>query len=263
MARTYVNVESVHSQRENAYMTDRITIGAQLLALKERSKLSLDKIASRAKYGGRSSLQRYFSADYDVDYLPRSIAERLADALEGDEVSREDVLALAGIPAPNAVAVKLEGGADVTLPRDVEVYGTALGAPREFDGQAIEQTTLNTGEIITYIPRPPALNGIKAAYALYVQGSSMSPRFEDGETIFVTDSRQHRPARITDDVVVYLRCDEEDDGSTSTGVMVKRLARRTAHFVELQQFNPPVTFKVPMERILRVDRVVPWAEIFS
>lgn len=263
--RTYVNVESVQALREKEGMADKITIGERLLEWKQLSGLSLVKIAKAAGYeGGGSSVQRYFNKDYDPDFLPRDVAEKLAGVFGEYGVGKGDVLALAGLPTSNATIARLEGGADVSLPRDIPVHGTALGAPREFDGHAIEQTMLNSADPITYIPRPPALNRVQGAYALYVQGSSMAPRFEDGETIYVTDSRSSRPPMINDDVVLYLRHPrEDDDGERSSGVMVKRLIRRTAAFYELRQFSPEIEFKVPVERVVRVDRVMPWSEIFS
>jgi Asp-tRNA(Asn)/Glu-tRNA(Gln) amidotransferase B subunit len=52
-----------------------------------------------------------------------------------------------GIPAPNAVAVAMEGASAKRMREDLPVFGTALGAPRIVEGEAIEQTTLNSGDI--------------------------------------------------------------------------------------------------------------------
>ncbi len=59
------------------------------------------------------------------------------------------------------------------MAQDVPVYGTALGASRIIDNNAIEQTTLNTGEVIAYFKRPVVLDGRVDVYGLYIQGSSM------------------------------------------------------------------------------------------
>lgn len=169
-----------------------------------------------------------------------------------------------GLPPSNAKVVKYEGPADVKLPRNVPIFGTALGAPKDFDGKAIEQTMLNSGEVVGYLPRPTVLNGQDYAYGLWVQGSSMAPRHEDGETVFVQDSRKGRPPRIGDDVVVYLVDPDEvleDDHACAT--LVKRLVRRSASYVELEQFNPPHIFRIETSRIMRIDRVIPWSELLS
>lgn len=167
------------------------------------------------------------------------------------------------VPPTNAIPKKLEGAPDIVLPRDLPVFGTSLGAPRDFNGIAIEQIMLNSGNVIDHIQRPAILHGKDYAYALYVQGSSMDPRFEDGDTIYVTDSRRAKPPRIGEDVVVYIRDLDEDDGATATGVLVKRLVRRTAQYVELQQFTPAETFRIPADMVLRMDRVLPWREIVA
>jgi SOS-response transcriptional repressor LexA len=265
LERTDVNsVDCVRSPVDNEGMAAKTT-GEKLLALKARSKMPLDAIATAAGYRGRSGVQSYFSPSYDIS-LDTRVAAKLADALEGKgipPIQKAEIFALTGIPEPNARVLRYEGASDVTMPRDVPIYGTSLGAPRDFDGMAIEQTMLNTGETAGYLPRPPVLNGQTSAYGLNVQGSSMAPRFDDGETIFATDSRKTRPARIGDDVVVYLRDFSEDDGQTAQAVLVKRLVRRTAAYTELEQFSPAHTFKIPADKILRLDRVIPWSELLS
>lgn len=258
--RTLVNVENAQEIRQTEVMDGNNTIGEQLRRLQERAGLSYDAIARKAGYRGRSSVQRFFSPDYAPQYLPLSVAERLALAFEETSVGRDPIMALAGLPEKNATTVQYEGQSLAKLLRDVPVYGTALGASRDFDGTAIEQTTLNTGEIIAFFQRPTMLNGRTNVYGLYIQGSSMSPRFEHGESAFV---ERGRPARIGDEVVVYLRDKEEDDGERAAGVLVKRLVRNSASYVELEQFNPPVTFKIERENIVRIDRVIPWAELLS
>lgn len=135
------------------------------------------------------------------------------------------------------------------------VYGTALGAEMEIEGEAIEQTMLNQGEAIEYRKRPPISNGIERVYGLYVQGSSMYPAHRDGAFLFV---QWDVPLRVDDDVVVYLRPQdgEEDNGLAARAVLVKRLRRRTSKFVELEQYNPPKIFRIPMQEVVRIDRVL-------
>lgn len=169
-------------------------------------------------------------------------------------------MALAGVPEKNASTIQYEGQSLEKLSRDVPVYGTALGGTMNFQGTAIEQTTLNSGEIIAFFQRPAILNGRSNVYGLYIQGASMSPRFEDGEAAFV---ERGRPPRIGDEVVVYLRDKADDDGERAVGVLVKRLVRNSASYVELEQFNPPVTFRIDRTDIVRIDRVIPWSELLS
>lgn len=189
-------------------------------------------------------------------------SQRLPALVAAYEAPLEELLG-EGVPESNGTILRYEGASDVVLPKDVPIFGTTLGAPRDFDGVAVEQTMLNSGEVIGYLPRPTVLNGQRAVYGLYVQGSSMAPRHEDGETVFVQDSRQGRPPRIGDDVVVYLVDPDDETGERAAAVLLKRLKRRTSAFIELGQFNPEHTFKIEQAKVLRVDRVIPWSELLS
>lgn len=260
--RTQVNVENVRTLPDYAFMPDDRTVGGQLLRLKDRTGLSLDEIAERAGYAGRSSVQRYFDEAFDAEFLPPKIAHKLAKAFADTVVGPDPVLALAGMPVENATPARYEGAPDIHLEEDLPVYGTALGAPRDLQGEAIEQTMLNSGETVRHIPRPSVLKRVRGAYALYVQGSSMFPRHDHGDTLVVTDGK-YRPPRIGDDVVVYMRDLESDDGKRACAVLVKRLVRRSATFIELEQFNPPLVFRVEADKVLKIDRVVPLSEILS
>lgn len=164
-----------------------------------------------------------------------------------------------GLPPPNAIVVPMEGASLERAQENLPVWGAALGCERDFDGEAIELTTLNTGDIVEYVRRPTILNGKKGVYALNVQGSSMHPALPDGEMIVaVRDS----PMGIGDNVVVYLRSDD-DDGETARGVLVKELVRRTASYVELRQYQPAKEFRVQMAQVIRIDRVLTRREMLS
>ena len=144
------------------------------------------------------------------------------------------------------------------MKRDVPIYGTALGADEVVDGEAVEQTELNRAEVIGYRRRPVLLDGRADIYALYVQGSSMAPRHRDGAILFVEERR--RPS-VGDDAVVYLRVPDEHDGERPSCVLVKTVVRKSASYVELEQYNPPLTFRIPMERVARMDRVITLDEL--
>ena len=165
-------------------------------------------------------------------------------------------------PTANAVPFKMEGASAERMRDDLPIFGTALGAARQVDGEAIEQTTLNRAEVVQYAKRPVLLNGKADAYGLYVAGSSMEPRHMDGETILVDPKGR---VRNGEDVVVYLRPlnPDEDDGETARAVLVKRLVRRTSTYVELEQYTPAKVFRVDMAEVVRIDRVIPWSELLS
>lgn len=162
----------------------------------------------------------------------------------------------------NAVLVGLEGAALEDARDDLEVWGTGLGAAREVDGEAIEQTTLNTGEIVEYVARPSILKRKQVAYALYVQGSSMHPALPEGE---MAVAAKDMPLKAGDNVVVYLRIGdpEYDDGETARAVLVKEFIRRSASFVELRQYQPYKEFRIDMKEVLRIDRILTRAEMLQ
>ena len=170
------------------------------------------------------------------------------DKTEADLVGASDV------PPANAKPVEFEGASLERLPENLPVYGTALGAEMLIEGERIEQTTLNTGDVIEYRRRPPVSHGVEKVYGLYVQGSSMYPAHRDGAFLF---AQRDARLRVDDDVVVYLRPkDESDDGSRAVCVLVKRLVRRSAQYVELEQYNPAKVFRIEMNDVLRIDRVL-------
>lgn len=258
---TQVNVECVHPSRDKVYVQNSETTGVVLRRLLDRSGLSQRDAASRAGYKHASGIQRFIEATY-TKRLPADVAEKFALAFEGKgspPITREEVMALTGVVATNAAPVAFEGGSLEVLHENLPVWGTALGAFRMFDGESVEQTMLNSGEIMEYVKRPAILKGKAHAYGLFVQGSSMEPMVDDGDMIVaVKDS----PLASGDLVVLYLR-DDEDDGHRARGVLVKRLVRRSASWVELRQYEPDMTFRVPMDDVLRIDRVLTRREMLS
>ncbi|MGD9470638.1 MAG: S24 family peptidase [Novosphingobium sp.] len=119
----------------------------------------------------------------------------------------------------------------------------------------VERSSFDPDHHVTYIARPPALRGDREAYAIYFHGTSMEPRFFAGE---VGIAQPSRPAGPGDFVVVQLTNGEGPDVVT---VLVKRLVRQAADYVELEQYNPPLTFRVPRQQVARLHRIVPQTEL--
>src|SRR3546814_15300183 len=72
--------------------------------------------------------------------------------------------------------------------------------------------------------------------------------YRAGDLVYV-DPR--RAPSIGDDVIVQLvgEVNPGADPAEIKHVLVKQLMRNTAAYYELQQFNPPVTFKVPKSKV--------------
>ena len=144
-------------------------------------------------------------------------------------------------------------------PKDIPVWGTAIGSEMSINGVRVEQTSLETFDIVEMVRRPPSQAGNAKLYALYVAGSSMEPRHEPGDLVYV-DPR--RAPQIGDDVVVQLRDGNGHDGDERvTCALIKRLVRRTADGVELEQYNPPARFVVEKKHISAMHRVVRLSEL--
>lgn len=134
------------------------------------------------------------------------------------------------------------------MPRDVPVLGTAAGSARG-------AFQLDTAPI-DYVRRPPGIGASRDIYALYVVGSSMSPRFEEGELIYVSE---RRPARVGDYVVVQTV--GRDDGAVQA--YVKRLCRRTDVALLLEQLNPAAEIRLEIADVRAVHRILTLNELFG
>lgn len=134
------------------------------------------------------------------------------------------------------------------MPADVPVLGTAAGSL-----QGAFQ--LHAGEPIDHVRRPPGVATAVDIYAIYVVGDSMSPRFEDGELVYVSG---RRPARSGDYVIVQIGAETED-----VEAYCKRLVRRDGERLVLEQYNPARTFEVPASTVLAVHKVLTLNDLFG
>jgi phage repressor protein C with HTH and peptisase S24 domain len=202
---------------------------------------------------------------------PNTTINRFANGSAKHRLHRETLQALrdkypdfpgfAALPPSNATVVRFEGETLERPEENLPVWGTGLGASRMFEGEAIEQTDLNSGDTLEWVRRPTVLKGKKNVYGLHVQGGSMHPALPDGELVI---AGRDLPLSIGDNVVVYLKArDEGYDGERARGVLVKELVRRSASFVELRQYDPALVFRVPMEEVSRIDRILTRREMLS
>ena len=134
------------------------------------------------------------------------------------------------------------------MPADVPVYGTAAGSLGEGSFQ------MASGEIIDRVRRPPGIANATDIYALYVEGDSMEPRYQPGELMYVSEKRPVRPG---DYVIVQIQNGEHDGAQA----YVKRLTRRTADKLILEQSNPKATLEIPMSKVKAVHRILTMNEL--
>jgi phage repressor protein C with HTH and peptisase S24 domain len=245
------------------------TIGQKLSALRGRSGLSLEAVARLGGYKGPSSVQVYFGETYDPSHLDVTVAAKLAKAMVGKgspPITRAEVMALTGVAIEPEVSAPFE---DVpTLkgqPKDVPVFGSALAADIEFDAASgapspVEQTMIDMAGTIAFVRRPPGIDADRKVYVVFVAGHSMEPRYRPGDPVFVDPAR---PPAIGDDVIVQLADPDADGNPQFTCGLIKTLARRSASYVELDQYQPELRFSVPAARIASIHRIIPWREAFG
>lgn len=106
------------------------------------------------------------------------------------------------------------------------------------------------GDVIDTLPRPTALASAKDAYAIYISGESMVPRYYAGEAAYV-----HPGKPVTVGAFVLVQLKPEADGEAPRAVL-KRLVRRSGTKTILEQFNPPKTFELKNDEIQSIHRVV-------
>ncbi|HEX9465666.1 MAG TPA: helix-turn-helix domain-containing protein [Alphaproteobacteria bacterium] len=238
-----------------------------LKALREQAGVSVREAARELDIS--PSGYKHYEDRFKDEWLPLTLISKLVPLFQRGGVEPARTRALAGLIdepyAPEAEAPTLRSNvrgfaqapAVGSWARDLPVYGTAIGG-REDHGNVRGAFEFNMGDVVDYIRRPPRLDGVKAAFAVFAVGESMVPRFRPGAPVIVHPGVQ--PA-IGDDVLVELR--PLRDGDPHPGLL-KRLVSRNDQRLRLEQFNPPDNnIVVMMKRVLRVYRVVPYEELFA
>jgi len=119
---------------------------------------------------------------------------------------------------------------------DLPVLGAAKGGS--------DSLFFDNGTVHERIRRPPNLEGVDNAFAVYMIGDSMEPRYFAGEFLFVNPNRP--PSRNCFVVV------ELTDGQG----MVKQFTRRTSRALHLRQFNPHKDLTIDNRLVKSVYRIV-------
>ncbi|TPM28249.1 helix-turn-helix transcriptional regulator [Mesorhizobium sp. B2-3-4] len=131
---------------------------------------------------------------------------------------------------------------------DIPVLGAAVGGD---DGDF----TLN-GETAGYVQRPPGVRSLPKVFALHVLSDSMVPRYEPGDMIYCGG----RDAVPGDHVVIETFPEENEKNGKA---FIKKLVRRTAGELVVEQYNPPRTITFNRYAIKQVWRVIPLKELLG
>ncbi|PAQ09115.1 phage repressor protein C [Mesorhizobium temperatum] len=133
-------------------------------------------------------------------------------------------------------------------PMDIELLGAAVGGD---DGDF----TFN-GEVAGYVQRPPGIAHLRKVFALHVLSDSMVPRYEPGEMLYCGG----RDAVPGDHVVIEMFPEENERNGKA---FIKKLVKRTAAELVVEQYNPPKTLIFNRYAIKHVWRVIPLKELLG
>jgi phage repressor protein C with HTH and peptisase S24 domain len=225
-------------------MTEISEAARRLKVLRERSGLSMREVSEAL--GWALTRYQHYEDRYRRRFLPVEMCRQLAELFAPRGVDPRAVLELAGLDGSPINVVSPPPGqlrmSDIGRPSagDLPVMGAVKGGAEGF--------YFNEGEAKEYVVRPATLAGARNAFALYVDGDSMEPRYLAGEILYVNPNRP-----LTKNCFVAV---EMADGRG----MIKQFLRRSDEHIVLHQFNPPKDIRIAARDVKQIYRIVGSAE---
>jgi len=128
--------------------------------------------------------------------------------------------------------------------RDLPVRGVAAAGT--------DALFITNGEPHDWLLRPAVLFGVNEAYAVIAAGTSMEPRYFDGEVVFVHPGRRVGPGPHTFVVVQFY---PQEEGEAPKAI-IKKYERLTGVELILSQYNPPQELRFPVETVKSIHLIV-------
>lgn len=153
------------------------------------------------------------------------------------------------VPLPTSEVRLADVPPPLGMPKDVPVRGTV--AASDYEKGAFQLGP----DIVDYVRRPPGLLAARDVYALYVEGSSMLPKFDAGDLIYVNPNRPVRPGD-------YVVIQEPQDEDTIRG-FVKQYVKRSGEWHIVQQFNPKGEMRFRAIDAVKIHRVLSTADMMG
>jgi phage repressor protein C with HTH and peptisase S24 domain len=202
----------------------------------EEKGLSMSEVSRHVLGRNHAYLQQFLERGVPAR-MPEDMRALLAPALGVDESELRD--------HPRAVPKTLKPAVPRFTPTTAHDRLRVLGmAECGADGWS-----LWNGDVIDLVDLPANLRGVPGAYAAYVVGASMEPRYHPGELVHIHPGK---PLTIGAYVLVQRR---GKDGEAPLAV-IKRLVKRSGAKIVLEQFNPHKTFEIRADDIVSIHRVV-------
>ena len=148
---------------------------------------------------------------------------------------------------PDEMHAPLSGeGGDAIHADTLPIYGRAAGA--------ILGAEILSDTPVDHLHVPTNVLKMKDAYALWVDGTSMIPKFEPGEPII---GAPHRPVRGQDFVIAQVM----QNGNLVA--LVKRYVSQNEKHIKLEQFNKHSFIEIPHGEVYALHRILTTAEILG
>lgn len=211
--------------------------------IRDRAKLLGKTLSELSKEIGKNHayLQQFINRGVPA-HLPEAVRNSLAPVLDVDE----NELRGAALPQQTKKGVAAPANARVAgatrIANTIPVYGHAMGGK---DGQFV----LN-GNKVADILAPPNLASVPEAYAVYIVGTSMEPRYFGGEAVFVNP---RLPVRKDDFVVAQIAAEVEGDSPLA---YVKRFVSMDSRTLKLAQFSPKKILEFPRASVVSIHRII-------
>jgi phage repressor protein C with HTH and peptisase S24 domain len=203
------------------------------------------------------ALERAGSSQADLARHLRLAPSAVSRMLKGERQMKQletvQVAAFLGVTPEDVLRHAVEG--PVPLPPS-EVPRPSRGRPPAALSRAGDQIPIRSAgrggsdqemfldEGIGYTTRPANLSGVREAYAIYMVGDSMEPRYEQGWLLHVNPFKPPKRGR---DVVVV---------KEGNAVLVKQFVGWEGDTLVLRQFNPPITLHIPRDEVRECHLVV-------
>jgi phage repressor protein C with HTH and peptisase S24 domain len=210
--------------------TARLTIVSRVAEL----GLSLSELS--LKVGKNHAYFQQFIKRGVPNRLPEEVRGRVSEILGIDEwVLKEPVTSSEFLATTKEHRGVTRGAAWIP------VYGHAMGGK---DGEFIL-----SGNQVSEVLAPPNLSHVPDAYAVYVVGDSMEPRYFAGETVFVNP---RLPISRGAFVVAQISKSQEDQPRA----YVKRFVSQATKRLRLEQYNPKKSLEFPISTVGAIHRIV-------
>ncbi len=177
-----------------------------------------------------------------VDWMTR-LAKAL-DVAPQDLLPPSPPLASASPAASGRGGLLLPGGEAALAPRPPLSDPRDLIPVRSAARGGVEQEMFLQDGPIDFIRRPHSLSHVRDAYAIYMIGDSMTPRFRQGQLLHVNPFKPPAPGA---GVVVT---------KVNDAVLIKEFIRRGPTLLHLRQYNPDELIEIPLAEIRDVHTVV-------